>query len=122
MLEQRGHGEPVGQRTHHAGLGGRSDVPDPPRGTLGLRPRRHQEDDGRAEQEADGDDLHPAQSAPTLGVSRRVDACNRFCEARPLAGRGHHTTIILHVARGSSVPSRQPANSAVSSTPDEGME
>ena len=29
MLEQRGHGEPVGQRAHHAGLRGRADVADP---------------------------------------------------------------------------------------------
>ena len=85
MAEQRGDGEPVRQRAHHAGLGGRPDVADPGRPTLGLAPPAGQEDHGRTDQETQRHRLHPAQRPAALGVGFRVRAGERLREGRTRA-------------------------------------
>ena len=72
MPEQRGHGEPVGERTHHARLGSRFDVTDPGRGTMRLRISADEKQHRRADQEARRDQLHPAQCLKALGVTAAV--------------------------------------------------
>ena len=66
--EQCGDGKPVGQRTDHAGLGGRAHVAQPTRPTLGLTPPAGQEDHRRTNQETQRHGLHAAQFAEALGV------------------------------------------------------
>ena len=81
--EQRGDREPVGERTHHAGLGGGAHVPDPRGGPPGLRPGAQQEDHRGAEQEGQCDGFHPPQAATAVGIGRRVRARDRLGEAGP---------------------------------------
>jgi hypothetical protein len=58
--EERGDGEPVGQRADHRGLGGGADVAHPVRRADRLAPPREQEDHGRTQQETGRQHLHAA--------------------------------------------------------------
>ena len=92
MLEQRGHGEPVRQRTHHAGLGGRADIADPgAHAAVRLRPPAGEEHDGGTDQKAQCHDFHPAQphrrSASASGSAPANDSA-RDARGRPAVADG----------------------------------
>ena len=65
VLEQRGHREPVRDRTDHARLGAGVDVA-PEAATV----EGEQVDHGGEHQQRHGEGAHPAQPAPALGVGR----------------------------------------------------
>ena len=118
MTEQRGDGEPVGERADHPGFGGRADISDPGGPALGLAPATDQEDHGRADQETQRHRLHPAQTPPPLGVGFRVRSGERFREGCTPADYPrrqlreamfcYHSSIIRYVRRPVNVtlPSR----------------
>ncbi|GAQ58200.1 hypothetical protein a10_08086 [Streptomyces acidiscabies] len=64
--EEGGHGEPVGERAHHAGLGGGGHVPGPGARARVGGPLRQHVHDGHEEQQPGGGELHPPHPTPPL--------------------------------------------------------
>ncbi len=69
MPEQRGHGEPIGERTDHRRLRRGDHVADPRGITVGGV--GNQEHDGCGDEHPRRDDLHPPESGCAIGVGQR---------------------------------------------------
>ena len=84
-LEQRRDREPVGQRTHHAGLGRGSHISGPP-DAIALEHERDHVNDRRGDQGPDGHQFHASQAAQLLVVGGGDCQCT-------------HRAILPHGAR-----------------------
>ena len=93
--EQRGDGEPVGQRADHRGLGGRPHVADPAP-TSAAEQHAGEEDHGGEQEQPGGQPLHPASgrgrargssSEPASGASGRGAGTRRGSGAAPASSR-----------------------------------
>ena len=99
VAEQRGDGEPVGERADHRRLGDRPDVADPARPVLLVRPGDDVHDRGGGTSSPVANGLHPPQVAEPVGsrVHQGADIGrsrhrrrSASCRASPHAGTPMH--------------------------------
>ena len=108
VAEQGRHREPVGQAADHRGLGRGLEVP--PRAPAVAEGAAEDVDDGRGQQQAAGDQLHPPQRAHPLERHRR--------DRRAEIG-GAHARAAIAAAKtpaGSSRPKARNSDGSVSSS------
>ena len=101
--EQRGHREPVGQRTDHGRLGRGPHVGEPR--DVVLERAGDEEDDGRADQQAGGDPLHVGQVA--LAPQLVLVGQRRRRSSRPSIYPGTVRAVVQRVARARVVRGRR---------------